>query len=87
MVAMDIKANSFYKFGNRKDYEDVLHILVNNGDDLDLNGWNLGALCGLALPAPHADVDKTSFGVLTYLVVVSWEAIDSCLYEMVVCGG
>ena len=86
MVAMDIKVNSFHKFGNRKVYEDVLHILVNNGDNLDLNGRNLGALCGFALYAPH-DVDKMSVGVLTYLVVVSWEAIDSCLYEMVVCGG
>lgn len=39
---MDIKANSFYKFGNRKDYEDVLHILVNNGDNLDLKWPEFG---------------------------------------------
>ena len=39
-VAMDV--------GNRRVYEDVLHILFNDRDKLDLNGRNLEAQCGHA---------------------------------------
>lgn len=85
MVAMDIIANPFNEFSNWRVYEDVLHVFVNKGDNLDLNGCNARVLCAHALLVPHDDIDETSVGVSTCPILVSGEANECGLSKMVVC--
>lgn len=66
MVAMEITANLFDEFGNQRVYEDVQSVLVNRGDNLDLNDRNLRTLCALTQHVPH-DVDKTNVGFPHFL--------------------